>query len=100
MPTDYEKLIDRLLKGVPEPSGDPKSRTIRVEAAEAISTLLKEREWQPIETAPKDKGAILGFMWIGDGAVTRVLHWDEDDGWHSDGHDYRPTHWMPLPPGP
>jgi hypothetical protein len=58
-------------------------------------------EWQPIETAPKGGRAILGFMWIGDGPVTRVLHWDgEDEKWLSDGRQYSPTHWMPLPDPP
>jgi hypothetical protein len=57
--------------------------------------------WRPIETAPKSGMAILGFMWIGDSRVTRVLHWDEEDAqWHSQGQQYHPTHWMPLPEPP
>jgi hypothetical protein len=58
-------------------------------------------EWRPIEEAPKGPRAILGFMWIGDNPVTRVLHWDDDDGlWHSQGREYLPSHWMPLPDPP
>jgi hypothetical protein len=76
---------------------------------------LKNREWHPIETAPKD-GTFVD-LWVNwsDGAK-RVpdCKWDTDD----DGRDYREgfwhlqdrqfwliapeiiTHWMPVPPPP
>lgn len=65
-----------------------------------------EPRWQPIETAPKDKGDLL----LSDGKYVTVGWYDpdfrpngrwlsnDDEGWHSD----RPTftHWMPLPQPP
>lgn len=60
-------------------------------------------EWRDISDAPKDKGAILGFAWIGDSRMTRVILWDEDDGeWYCAGsaNRFHPTHWMPLPSPP
>jgi hypothetical protein len=61
--------------------------------------------WQPIETAPKDGTAILGF-WAGDVINERnyalTLYrtgswWDADRGREEYG---EPTHWMPLPAPP
>lgn len=55
-------------------------------------------QWQPIETAPKDKSDVL--LYDGD-EITIGYHstfggWmdktDPEDRW-----DFRPTHWMPLP---
>ena len=61
-------------------------------------------EWQPIETAPKDRLHVLLF---GDGPGFKqcsfVGYWYEHDGvWL--GFDHKPagqpTHWMPLPKPP
>jgi hypothetical protein len=67
-------------------------------------------EWQPIETAPNDKGLILLYL-SGDGyngarlsnIVVGVL---TGSGWYSISDGYAgvvsgaPTHWMPLPAPP
>lgn len=55
-------------------------------------------DWQPIETAPKDK-MLLGYE---DGAM-RLIFWER--GWVQVGATiergwFEPTHWMPLPPAP
>lgn len=62
------------------------------------------REWQPIETAPKNARAVIGKTW--DGHIHPVWwnktypRWDWcGDGYHS-GATPRLTHWMPLPPAP
>lgn len=70
-------------------------------------------DWRPIETAPhrqdvlvwrKDAGEpwVARFdtaeMLIGDNADPDEEGWVSAGGWHED--DERPTHWMPLPPGP
>ena len=69
-------------------------------------------EWQPIETAPKDR-MILGYIpdppeWSSIYGHVRVILADEFDGrlveWtHFAGDDTTtvvPTHWMPLPEPP
>ncbi len=60
------------------------------------------REWQPIETAPKDKRVLLfDGDWVSAGAYTDYdnFGWvmDSDEGPHS---GPGPTHWMPLPAPP
>lgn len=71
----------------------------------------KLREWQPIETAPKDGTAIL--VYTGSGwYVTAWLQGDDTDAgidwWYVDDNKHgpyplrgnSPTHWMPLPNPP
>jgi hypothetical protein len=61
-------------------------------------------EWQPIETAPKNKCKILGF----DPSLLGIVIAEWDDGWYVDkcsqdglGFENTPlTHWMPLPNPP
>lgn len=70
-------------------------------------------DWQPIETAPKDKDVWvygLAKIWVG----SCEFEWqgqagfNGDDGlWWTTSHDsfgaplmVAPTHWMPLPPPP
>jgi hypothetical protein len=57
-------------------------------------------EWQPIETAPKDRTILL---WVPYDAW-QVCAWDElHKEWVSTGglsFDAVPTHWMPLPEPP
>jgi hypothetical protein len=75
------------------------------------------REWQPIETAPKDGTSILAC--VAGASVPVIAKWvvtprhgkwvaaDEDDfdsmeDWaeYVSAHDFPATHWMPLPPAP
>jgi len=62
------------------------------------------RDWQPIETAPKDGTEVLIF-------VSSFMHpafivsafWDDGLWWDIHDHGYNPdyvNHWMPLPPAP
>ena len=58
-------------------------------------------EWQPIETAPKDRSLFL--VWApgrdGLGPMFSLCAWHPDAGFCID--ELRePTHWMPLPPSP
>ena len=59
-------------------------------------------EWQPIETAPKDR-MILGF-WNQDGFPTyELIMWDRrEEAWWDVGlfAPFEATHWMPLPEPP
>lgn len=58
-------------------------------------------EWQPIETAPKDRAILVyGLRYSGEG-YQEVTHWYSDrwpiewmEGYHT------PTHWQPLPDPP
>lgn len=69
-----------------------------------IERLQAERQWRPIETAPKDR-PILGYA---DGVQTTVAWFGADDGWWSlceagafaENGEWTPTHWMPLPDPP
>ncbi len=65
----------------------------------ALTAAEKRQQWQPIETAPKDKQeGILGYV-VGVGA--RVIWWDAiDRHWRTSLCEQRPTHWMPLPEAP
>jgi hypothetical protein len=51
----------------------------------------EEREWQPIETAPRDGTRVL--LWDG-GPEAYIGYWS-GDSWIS-----YPSHWMPLPDPP
>lgn len=71
--------------------------------AKDLERQLAERQWKPIETAPKDGSSILVFN-----GKTGAVHWD-GAGWVagiscSNGSAFYlgnpPTHWMPLPPPP
>ena len=65
-------------------------------------------EWQPIETAPKDRTmVVLIGVTEGNGFTGgRPYRSDPWCGWFSDGewqrwpHPWPPTHWMPLPAPP
>lgn len=73
-------------------------------------------DWQPIETAPRDGTAVLGYgvaPYSEDGMEITVVCWVENEkfphlsGWHSRYSGFedlntsrQPTHWMPLPEPP
>lgn len=73
---------------------------------------MTEKEWQPIETAPKDGTPFLGWCPQAPGSMKDeicALSFDPNaDGripWCVAGVEERltwsePTHWMPLPPPP
>ncbi len=66
-----------------------------------LSGQLREREWQPIETAPKNGGSILVYGRFG--AIVTVFRSVFGDKWllsNGDGIIIKPTHWMPLPTPP
>lgn len=66
-----------------------------------------DREWQPIETAPKMTAILLyasGYQ-IGHFNETNGKWWTQTDGTKTAGERNLnswnpPTHWMPLPPAP
>lgn len=75
-----------------------------------LEAQVKQQQWQPIETAPKDGTYILATTvgnhpiskepWIGD-----VCYWDgrsfDNDSDSLDERDWwKPTLWMPMPPPP
>lgn len=70
--------------------------------AQALKTVMGERQWRSIETAPKDGTKILATIPISD--VPNVVFWCASGCWKIqwDHSDLRiidtPTHWMPLPP--
>ena len=66
-----------------------------------------DREWQPIDTAPKDGTTILICGHGSNGYFVADAKWDgvafclfhPDDDAHTS-HCYHPSHWMPLPEPP
>lgn len=72
--------------------------------------MSEEVKWQPIESAPKDGTAFLGYIPAHRGYVARqdieVVHWTQWGGgaWENlSGFKIIPkgiTHWMPLPEPP
>lgn len=89
-------------------------RNERRELIARIETLEKALEWQPIETAPKDKSILLanasnGYMVCGAWATsidTGESAWRIGSSWEDDEHvclilkEGVATHWMPLPEPP
>lgn len=63
---------------------------------------MKQDDWQPIETAPKDGTEILAY-WEGH---MDVMSWDQDMENFTDDLGYtvrgnrQPSHWQPLPEPP
>ena len=60
-------------------------------------------DWQPIETAPKDGTAVLGYDPSDGYLCIYVVRWREGEWREAAGEEYgrwRPTHWMPLPSPP
>jgi len=67
-------------------------------------------EWQPIETAPRDGGRIIGCSFFGETYIVNIFTPcyyggdNEFEGWHAENdHDYEvvePGFWMPLPAPP
>lgn len=74
-------------------------------AYELIQEMEAEREWRPIETAPKDGSYVLLFI---EKTTAQVFsgRWDNHPDckcWVAGGYMRRqtkPTHWMPLPETP
>lgn len=64
------------------------------------------KDWQPIETAPRDGTYILAWFSIHEHQVVAFYtytqlgkgRWETKDGWSD--FDSEPTHWMPLPEPP
>lgn len=53
--------------------------------------------WEPIETAPKDSSAFIGW----NGSVRQWTRWLEGEWWSPESHfEWTPTHWRPLPTPP
>ena len=85
----------------------------------ALRLALAAREWQPIETAPKDgRSMLLGYpngagkwrtvrgQWFSDAEIAETWEEDGDEGWYETSVEcedlpncwaIEPTHWMPLP---
>ncbi len=68
------------------------------DALTAMTSELDEPTgWRPIDSAPKDGTAILGWC---EPYGIRLLYWAMGDYWSSSDSIYEPTHWQPLPEAP
>ena len=84
------------------------SEEVEAEVSTALNKMVADERryagspWLPIETAPKDGTAILGW-WDGECMIVDWCVVVERWGSTHDGEDMfepEPTHWMPLPDGP
>ena len=68
------------------------------------SNMMRKTEWQPIESAPKEKWiftfGILGYRVCMLHKVKNKWYWHEGNGFSLAEETYTPTHWMPLPKPP
>ena len=70
-----------------------------------IARLRQQCEWQPIETAPKDKRIIIAHLPLDGIADIWFGYWSHQHSswattqWHTYPADWI-THWLPLPPLP
>lgn len=72
--------------------------------------MTKSRQWQPIETAPRDGTVILAYASTGEMVTVAAATWSQDrlvwelldTGSYADDSDCSLdlTHWMPLPDPP
>lgn len=97
-----EELINRL----ENPNGFPASNPAAIR--HDLRRIASMREWQSIETAPKDGAMIL--VW--DGIRIETAYWEDKSVWvarggawvnevnRSDTIEIKATHWMPLPEAP
>lgn len=86
---------------------NPKVDTLGIASGEVTFTgkgRPMQPEWQPIETAPKDRTALLLFLKSDE---YRIGSWQSENSYWMDDSDYtalvrafEPTHWMPLPSPP
>ena len=74
---------------------------------DCVNELKQSQQWQPIETAPKEKGTkiLLYFPAIHSKSMIELMVsqtiGNEEVTWKSDdGTIFTPTHWMPLPKPP
>jgi len=74
-----------------------------IRAIARLTALEKEREWQSIESAPRDGTPILAYVagrCYGDTWCDVVFYSDTTDRWFSGNSPIKPTHWMQLPAPP
>ena len=108
LPEGVRDYIHRLEANT-DPQGEVKRAMIAEMQLAAVNKMLEERQWQPIETAPRDGRAILIFepkvgfpvhaRWDFGTAVWLVyVPWPVSSC--ADGDSGSATHWMPLPEPP
>lgn len=70
-----------------------------IEELDRLAEAEARKNWQSIETAPKDGTSVLvydGHIWIAEWYETN----DRIKGWWAQDHSCNPTHWMHLPEPP
>lgn len=108
---DFNAIYAETVCWCSDPQGEYDVRYVRADIHESqlaelrdeIARLKAEREWLPIETAPKDGTLVLGYF---PGACVLKVYCKSSGIWHQWHEDYEvsvyppPTHWQPLPPPP
>lgn len=85
--------------GLPEPYQNYRANAEILRLAAEVERLRDEREWRPIETAPKNGTEVL--LWCERRQGHFIGVWDSSsDRWKSFGNTIYATHWMPMPEPP
>ena len=88
-------------------NGSVQAYLIPLQYVDTIRSALQSQGWQEISSAPMDGTMILGYVRVGDQAVTQSVIWferyfqSENGVWtRGNNREVTPTHWQPLPPPP
>lgn len=87
------EIIENEWQSIPSDCYERQIAALKAELEQAKA----ERQWRPIETAPKESWDII----LCDADGWRIIgNWWRDAWRDYVGEEFFPTHWMPLPPAP
>jgi hypothetical protein len=110
--TDTSKqALEAMIERLETAYSDPRIFSTTSESAALLRALLGEREWRPIDTAPRDGTPFIGYgsyLYQGDAHVTsytKIVEYSGDEDWPWLDDDSKNkldsySHWRTLPSPP